>query len=380
VSEALNHSIVRRLAERRQTPCISIYMPTHRSGREIAQNPIRLKNLIRQAELLLEARPADGRLGTGLLEPAWRLLNDPLFGRHPVDGLALFTSEHEFEIMRLPVPFFESVTVADRFYLKPLLAYLNQDMRCFVLALSLNKVRLLEADRTGIKEVECPGLPRSMASVVAADEPEPDLRFHPSSAGSKTVIFHGHGEGEENVPERLLHFFRACDAAVASFLRLESVPLLLACVEEHAPLYRQVNSYPHLHETLIQGNPTTLGDEEIFEQACKVMDSLRMDAERAAAERYQAGKAHGTASNRLAEVLRAASVGRVDSVFIPEGAQVRGIWRPEDGKVVLDNSNGSGYDLLDVVGVETYLTGGRVFAVPPDHMPDRGTVAGVFRY
>lgn len=37
------------LAESR-TPAVSIFMPTHRAGQEIRQDPIRLKNLVRRAE------------------------------------------------------------------------------------------------------------------------------------------------------------------------------------------------------------------------------------------------------------------------------------------------------------------------------------------
>ena len=34
-------------------PCISIFMPTFRTGAEVQQNPIRLKNLLQRAEELL---------------------------------------------------------------------------------------------------------------------------------------------------------------------------------------------------------------------------------------------------------------------------------------------------------------------------------------
>jgi len=38
------------LMERHQGPCVSIFLPTHRAGKEIQQGPIRLKNLLREAE------------------------------------------------------------------------------------------------------------------------------------------------------------------------------------------------------------------------------------------------------------------------------------------------------------------------------------------
>jgi len=35
--------------------CVSLYMPTHRAGRETEQDPIRYKNLLREAEERLMA-------------------------------------------------------------------------------------------------------------------------------------------------------------------------------------------------------------------------------------------------------------------------------------------------------------------------------------
>jgi hypothetical protein len=37
-------------------------------------------------------------------------------------------------------------------------------------------------------------------------------------------------------------------------------------------------------------------------------------------------------------------------------------------------------DLLNVAAVKTLLTGGTVYAVPPDEMPDAASVAAVLRY
>jgi hypothetical protein len=39
---------LQRLALRRHGPCVSVFLPTHRAGREVEQAPMRLKNLLRQ--------------------------------------------------------------------------------------------------------------------------------------------------------------------------------------------------------------------------------------------------------------------------------------------------------------------------------------------
>jgi hypothetical protein len=50
--------------------CVSIYMPTHRTGAETQQDPIRLKNLLREAEKHLFAKGVSTRDVQEMLEPA----------------------------------------------------------------------------------------------------------------------------------------------------------------------------------------------------------------------------------------------------------------------------------------------------------------------
>jgi hypothetical protein len=67
---------------------VSIFLPTHRAGREIRQDPIRLKNLLRRAEAALIAsnlRRADAR---ELLAPARELVERKHFWRYQDSGLA----------------------------------------------------------------------------------------------------------------------------------------------------------------------------------------------------------------------------------------------------------------------------------------------------
>ena len=71
---------------------ISIYMPTHRAGNEQQQNPIRLKNLMAQAEKKLLDYGVRRPEVQALLQPAEELLRDHAFWQHQSDGLAVFLS------------------------------------------------------------------------------------------------------------------------------------------------------------------------------------------------------------------------------------------------------------------------------------------------
>jgi hypothetical protein len=87
--------------------CVSIYMPTHRTGTETQQDPLRLRNLLGEAEKRLSARGVSTRAVQEMLELANKLLQDSYFWQHQSDGLAIFLSSHRVRSYRLPLNFEE---------------------------------------------------------------------------------------------------------------------------------------------------------------------------------------------------------------------------------------------------------------------------------
>ena len=86
-------------------PCVSVFMPMHRSGPETQQDPIRFKNLIREAEERLITRGIPAPEARELLESAQKLLQGDLFHQHQSDGLAMFLSPEVFRYLHAPVRF-----------------------------------------------------------------------------------------------------------------------------------------------------------------------------------------------------------------------------------------------------------------------------------
>lgn len=73
--------------------CVSIYLPTEKMGIETQKNPIRFKNLIREAEEKLIAYGLKGQEARDLLQPAQELDNYD-FWQHQGDGLAMFIADN----------------------------------------------------------------------------------------------------------------------------------------------------------------------------------------------------------------------------------------------------------------------------------------------
>jgi len=363
--------------------CVSLYMPTHPKGRATEQDPIRFRNLLRQAEeRLLEKglRSPDVR---EMLKPAQALSEKPGFWRHQSDGLALFFTPDTIHSYRVPLPFEELVVISDRFHLKPLLPLFASDGHFYILALSQNQVRLLEGTRHRVDEIDLEDMPESMAEALQYERFEKHLQFHtgtPSAVGARAAVFHGHAASDE-VKARILRWFHKIDDELPALLAGGRSPIVLAGVEYLFPLYNEANTYPHLLEKGILGNPETLSPEELHAQAWPLVEPVFMQAQEEAVALYKQLRGTGRTTADVREAVVAAHHGRVDALLVAVGVQVWGRFDPTTDTVHLhDGPEPGDEDLLDLAAIQSILNGGAVYAVEPDQVPDHAHLAAVFRY
>lgn len=369
--------------------CVSIYMPTHRTGVGTQQDPIRLKNLLGKAEKDLSDRGMGRRDVQKMLEPASVLLQDSYFWQHQSDGLAIFLSSNGIRRFRLPLNFEEFVTVMDRFHIKPLLPLFTGDGQFYILALSQNEIRLLLGTRYSVDQVDIGQVGGSLAEAIPSDNHQMNLQLHSSGStggmsGAGSVTFHGQGgDSDESDKNELLRYFRLVSNGLMEFLEGDRVPLVLAGVEYLLPIYKETNTYPYLMDTVITGNPDLLSADELHKSAWDIV-SPRFQAayEEAVADyRQLAGQASERAADSLEKIVPAASDGRIETLFIAAGAQHWGVFNLDTNEIELHAQMQPGDEsLLDLAAVQSYLKGGIVYAVEPDKVPGGTTAAAVLRY
>jgi hypothetical protein len=366
-----------------QGPCVSVFMPTDRTGLGFQQDPIRLRNLLRTAEERLAASGVKAVDARNLLAPAQKLLSDDSYWRHLRDGLAVFAAPSAFRHYRLPVTFDEIVVAADRFHVRPLLPLFTGDGRFYVLTLSQNDVRLLQGTRHSIDEVPLNGVPRTIDQALQADGVDKPRRFlsaQPARRGDRAGIYHGHGE-EAPTKENLLRFFHLVDKGLRQVLREERAPLLVAAVEYLIPIYREANSYGHLLETGIEGSPEAVKPEDLRRAAWQIVEPYFRAKETEAAARFKELAGTGRASRKIREALPAAHQGRVEVLFVAKGVQHWGQFDPGTNGVHLHDAKQPGdEELLDRAAIETILHRGTVFAVDRTNVPGDGPLAALYRY
>lgn len=353
---------------------VSLYLPTHRAGREVTQDPVLVRRLVASAAEEL----ADGQL----LAATAGLVDDREFWTHGAAGLAVFAGTEGTTAIRLSEPPRELVVVSDRVHLKPLIAAVARRVEFDVLALSRHSVRLITVSGSSVLEAEVPGLPTSMSEALQWDDRERQVQSHSGARvgrGQVAATFHGQGGGKDVRDVDLDRYLHLVDRAVCEHRSGSTRPLVLAGVDETVAAYRKLTRCAHVHDDHVAGNPDKLRAAELADRARQFVPPAAADAERAARESFLVG---ATATVDTVEpAVIAAAAGQVASVFVPADTEYWGRYRPGHRLLEEHPTREPGdHDLADVAATETLRHGGQAFVVPAADLPGVGTAAATLRY
>jgi hypothetical protein len=377
---------LKELAQPTSGPSISIFLPTHRAGQDIQQDPIRFKNLLRDAEKQLLDNGMGAREVNALLQPAQALLDEPGFWNHQQDGLAVFMAADDFQYFHFPFSFKELLIISQAYYVKPVLPLFTNNGHYFILALSQNEVRLFEGTRHSVSQVDLPeGTPESREAALRLDDPQKSLQMHTASSPNKAGhgMFHGQGAGEDEQKVLIEQYFNLVDKGLQGIFNEQQAPLILAGVDYLLPIYRKVSKYPHIMETGITGSPEHLRPEELQEQAWPIVDAYFRQETEKAVEQYQQLASTDQATDKVEKIVTAAFNGRVDKIILSVEAQVWGAFDHETGKVIHrsdQQSKENNLALIDFAAMKTLQNGGSIYALSQAEMPTDSPIAAVFRY
>jgi hypothetical protein len=362
---------VRALATDPSEPRVSIYLPTHRRGPDVRQNPLLLRNLIDRAAAGLRSQDVDAGTIDSVLAPARELLDDGTFWQHQADGLAVFASPAMHCHFRSARSFHESATAGLTYHVAPLTPLLSGDGLFNILALSQNSVRLFEASRSTLRELDTGSIPTSIDEALEHEERERQLQFR--SAGGGDAQFHGHGAGDEYEKATVERYLRAIDHGLREILMGNGRPLVLACVGYYVPIFRSVSHHPEIVETAVEGNPEHVLPADIHAAAWELVAPRFAASGAKAWERYFHSVGTGKAVEALDEVAARALEGRVDTLFVNAELLDTDLAR---------GPHGSYHDgeMLDRAILGTVAASGHVVAVPTGSLDDNTVAVAYLRY
>lgn len=372
---------LRELANLRQFPCVSMYLPIARGGVEGRQNMVVLRDALRSAEAILLEQGHSVEQAADVLKDVGQLLDDPMFWAHPGDGLAVFTAAGRQWTYHLPLPFTKAIYVDDHFIVGPLIPALRSTAKFLVLALSENAPALYVAAGEEFRRVAA-NLPAGMRRDLGYDEPEAQIhaisgaRFRDRKEGS---VFHGQGASTKHKDADMHAYCRDVCAALAPILAQQRAPVVVVATDRLAAIFGEECADPHLTPTHVSGCPDHWSEDELHERARAVFNAHQLQRDRADVQRISELVGAGRAVVQPETVLRAACSGQVNALFVTRGAELRGRFQQITGAVHLAPRGSDGDDLLETIVQETLRHGGAVRSVEAGLLTG-APIAALLRY
>jgi hypothetical protein len=377
--------LIQELLSADQAPCLSLYMPTHQNHPENLQDIILFKNLVRQMEESLMQKYSSGEVQKHL-DPLKTLVDNNDIWYHTLDGLAVFSAEGIFEVIRLNKSVEELAIVADSFHTKPLRQYLQSVDHFHVLGLTLHDIRFFEGNRHSLTEVELTAdTPKTITEALGDEltDKHSTIASYGGVGGESTSMHHGHGGYKEESEKDAERFFRVvANAIYEHFSKPSGWPLILAALPEHHNLFQKVSKNPLLLPKGIAINPSSVSPDQLAKMAWEIMEpeyNLKLDS---LVERFEQARANGKGSDDYKEVAVAAVEGRIDTLIVEAdriiAVRVTNLVTGNTQKK--DMSNPKVDDLLDDMGELVIKMGGQVMVLPAEKMPSETGLAAIFRY
>lgn len=370
----IDEGLFDELAKERSEALVSVLLPTHTKGPEVAQDRIRLKNALSEIDGMLSAAGWRRTDREARLKSARSLLDDEEFWAHQGEGLALYVdAAGELRSVKLDDEPPQLSIVADCFHVRHLIPGL---MRSPLPALVLTKggVALYSVHGHGASAIEA-DLPTSIEDANWFVDRERQEQRHSDGRGSAGVR-HGH-HPSDRVSEDFLRFLRAVSQAASE--AIGRGPVVVLGDEAVSEGFRRVTDCEVIGLGL-DGTQRWDSESEIWRLVLPVIDDRL--AAKLAANQVAARDALGTADTvtLFPDALYAAVSGRLSHVYLRREAEP--VWGRFDA-VALDAAAGSergvgSVDLLDRLAVTARGTGAELIAMDGD--ADGSDFVGVRRF
>lgn len=368
-------------------PCLSLYMPTHRTFPDREQDPIRYKNLLGHLRDQLEQHFPDTD-PQALLQPFEALQDDTAFWTSPRAGIAMIGTADLFRVYQLQRPVPELAVASRHPHLAPLLRIVQSADNYQVLCLSRDQVRLLEGNRDGLNEIQpAAEVPLTMTAALGSELTPGDQSGRPDgfgSAGNRGNPFSNEAGGsgkQAEIDSDRERFFRVVDRTITEqHSNPSGLPLVLVGLPENLASFRALSNNRLLLEKGVEIDPATLDLDSLRQRSWELMLTRYEQRLDSLLQAYGEAQAKGIGSDQLSEIGKAAFSGKIHTLLVEADRSVAGELDPQTGKIKLASEAANQPDVLDELMLHALHNGADVVIVPAARMPTNSGAAAVYRY
>lgn len=378
----------------KSTPVVSIYVPikrTQRDGRQPDWDRIEFKDLAKEAKRRLTENYDEKTLRPIFKKIDYILENEDLpIWLNSSAGLAFLVSADAADIYNMASAPISSVTVGDKYYLKPLIEDTKNEIYYKLLLLNSDFFAVLDGNYSGVRFEKFPDSVKNYFAETFEEFDGETTALDYYSLEDHESPYHDHKSRNEVTQEETEKFFRYVNKEMNDVLVRDSeTPVILVTLPEHENMFRKICTFKSLAPEAILKDARTLTGTELRDAAVQIMQKDE-DAEiKELIDKYEYHLSKGSASNSIPDIGMALVERKVDVLFLADGKGLPGTFNDKTGEVDYDPSTNpvddkeldpASPDIANAFAEACVAQDGEVVVLDADKMPDGAFIAATYRY
>jgi hypothetical protein len=279
--------------------CVTLVLNTHRTAPDNQKDVILLKNLIKETEERL-LQETDKKSAQSIVEHLSKLESE-IDHNHNLESLMLFVNVEKgvSEFMRLPVAVTDRVIIGDTFATRDLLRAIHLNSNYYVLVLSQQKVRLIQAfNDEAIKEFTSP-FPIENTELYTTG-------IENSNASRQTSL--------------LAEFFNRIDKEVNKIRKVSPLPVMICSEDGSFHDYLKIADEKHsIYEMHLNGNRLEEKAAAIVKEAWPILKEHVVSKNNARKSELDEAVGTGRFLSDVNDIYQAINEGRIQTLFVQQG-------------------------------------------------------------
>jgi hypothetical protein len=369
-TDALTAGLLQELRTPKPYPAVSLTMPTHRQAPDNAQDAVRLRNLLSEAERRLDADPAVSREARTAIKTQLARAVDEVDTRRRLDGLLILAAADEHQIWLLPRTAPERVVLSDTYLTRNLVAAKALAEPYWALTVASDHATLWSGTADSVRQEQTGGFPLT----VPQEEPNPQRE---EQIGDTPSTF---SDEETRI------FLRSVDEKLRAVLAADPRPVYLVGLAPALALLDEVGgtTKPAVGR-VTKGVPADLSPSDFLKELAPALGQRRTEAAAKVAARLDDARGRRAYAGGLDEVWAAVREGRAALVAVEEQFQQTVRVTDEHLEPVPADTVGTvdgtiREDIVDELVEAALDSGADVVFLADDALAEHGRIAAALRY
>jgi hypothetical protein len=278
--------------------CVTIIFNTHRTHPNNQNDPIALKNLVKEAaqRLLEDKSKRDAKI---LIEKLERIEAE-IDHNYNLDSLIIFVNEDVAEFIRLPIAVEDRVVIDHTFATRDLVRAMHLETNYYILILSQQKVRLIEAFNDQFVEEVHGDFPMENTDLFSTSA------VQQSNASKQTSL--------------VAEFFNRVDKALNEARKGNPLPVLICTEESNYYEFLKIADQKHsIYEFYLNMNRVDEKNIHITPEAWKLVKEHVVNRNNERISELKRAVGQNKFMSDANDIYKGINEGRVQTIFIEEG-------------------------------------------------------------